>query len=73
LLVDCAEIFPALQRDGDVSVFPDEIVEGAEVEFFALLQAHFGEKLCDLEFTDLIDARAAILLCAAEFNIRRHV
>ena len=36
-LVLRAQIFPLLQCDRDVAVFPDKIVEGAEVEFFALL------------------------------------
>jgi hypothetical protein len=29
-------------------------VEGAEIEFLALLHPRFGEKFCDLEFADLI-------------------
>jgi hypothetical protein len=49
-----AQIFPALERDRDVAVFPDEIVEGAETEFFPLSQAGFGEEFCDLEFADLV-------------------
>jgi hypothetical protein len=42
--------------------FPDEIVEGAEVEFFALLQAGFSEKFCDLEFADLVGALCDLAL-----------
>jgi hypothetical protein len=48
------QIFPALQRNPDVAVFPDEIVEGAQVELISLLHARFGEKFCDLEFADLV-------------------
>jgi hypothetical protein len=36
-LIRRAEIFPAQQRNRDVAVFPNEIVEGAEIEFLALL------------------------------------
>jgi hypothetical protein len=57
-----AHAFPALQRDRDVAIFPDEVVEGAEVEFFALLQACFGEKFQDLEFADLIGVRCDLAL-----------
>ena len=39
-----AQIFPFLQRDRHIAVFPDEIVEGAEIEFVALLHARVGEK-----------------------------
>jgi hypothetical protein len=54
LLVGRAQVFPALQRDRHVAILPDEIVEDAQVEFFALLQSRFGQKFCDLEFADLI-------------------
>src|SRR5260370_13749052 len=43
-----AQIFPLLQRNRYVAVFPDEIVEGAEVEFVALLHARVGEEFQDL-------------------------
>jgi hypothetical protein len=43
-----ADIFPLLQRNGHIPVFPDEIVEGAEIEFFTLLHARVGEKFQDL-------------------------
>jgi len=49
-----AQILPLLQRDWDVPVFPNEIVERAEIEFFALLHSRVGEKFHDLEFADLI-------------------
>ena len=42
------------QRDRDVAVFPDEIVEGAEVKFFSLLHTRFGQQLHDLKFADLV-------------------
>jgi hypothetical protein len=35
------------------SFFPDEIVEGAEIEFLTLLHPCFGQKFCALEFADL--------------------
>jgi hypothetical protein len=57
-----AHAFPALQRDRDVAIFPDEVVEGAEVEFFSLLHAGFGQKSCDLEFADLIGVRCDLAL-----------
>src|SRR6266516_3075144 len=53
-IVGSAEIFPALQRDRDVAVFPDEIVEGAEIEFVALLHARVGEKFYNLQLSDLV-------------------
>ncbi len=37
LLWRLAQIFPALQSSRYVAVFPDEIEEGAEIEFFTLL------------------------------------
>jgi hypothetical protein len=40
-----SEIFPLLQRDGHVAVFPDKIVERAETEFFALPEARVGSSL----------------------------
>src|SRR5437588_12307271 len=54
LLVSCAQILPALQCNRDVAILPDEIVEGAEIEFLALLHARFGEEFRNLEFADLI-------------------
>ena len=38
-----AQIFPALQRDRDVAVFPDKIVEGTKIKLLALFQARFGQ------------------------------
>src|SRR5437764_5008090 len=52
--VSRAEIFPALQRDRHVAILPHEIVEGAEIEFFALLHTGVGEEFHDLQFADLI-------------------
>src|SRR5256885_3170989 len=49
-----AEIFPALQGDRDVAVFPDEIVEDAEIEFLSLLHARVGEKFYNLQLSDLV-------------------
>src|SRR5204862_5928335 len=49
-----AEKFPLLQGDRDVTVSPNEIVEGAGTEFLALLQTCFGEKFHDLQFAHLI-------------------
>src|SRR6266508_1871556 len=43
-----SQIFPHLQRDWHVAVFPNEIVERAEIEFFALLHACVGEKFQNL-------------------------
>src|SRR5437763_799477 len=54
LIAGFSEILPALQRDRDVAVFPNKIVEGSEVEFFSLLQSCFGEKFCYLKFANLI-------------------
>ena len=42
------QIFPFLQRDRHIAVFPNEIVERAEIEFVAMLHARVGEKLQDL-------------------------
>jgi hypothetical protein len=39
-----SQILLLLQRDWDIAVFPDEIVERAEIEFVALLHARGGEK-----------------------------
>src|SRR5207247_6891796 len=44
-----AQILPSLQGDRDVAVFPNEIVERAEVEFVALLHPCFGQKFYNLE------------------------
>src|SRR6266550_4464117 len=49
-----AKEFPALQRDRDIAVFPEEIVEGAEAEFLALLHARVSEKFHDLQLSDLV-------------------
>src|SRR5437016_13849949 len=49
-----AQVFPPLQRDWHVAILPDEIVERAQVEFFALPQAGFGQESHDLKFADLI-------------------
>src|SRR4051794_1969337 len=48
------EIFPTLQRNRHVAVFPNEIMKGAQVELVALLQARFGEEFCDLQFAHLV-------------------
>src|SRR5205085_5130960 len=53
-LIERAQIFPPLQRDRDVAVFPDEIVEGAEVEFLTLLYPRFRQEFRDLELANLI-------------------
>src|SRR5437660_8856942 len=42
------KIFPLLQRDRHVDVFPEKIVKGAEIEFIALLHARVGEEFQDL-------------------------
>src|SRR5207248_3802157 len=49
-----AEKFPLLQRDWYIAVFPYEIVEGAQIKFFALLHPLVGEEFYDLQFADLI-------------------
>ena len=43
-----AQILPLLQRNRYVAVFPKEIVEGAEIEFVALLHARVGDEFQDL-------------------------
>jgi len=58
-LVTCTQILPPLQRNRHIAVFPDEIVEGAETEFFALLHARVGEEFHDLQLADLIGDGAA--------------
>src|ERR1044071_4981531 len=42
------KVFPLLQCDRHVAVFPKEIMEGAEVEFVALLHARVGKKFQNL-------------------------
>src|SRR5262249_39920047 len=37
------QILPFLRRDRHITIFPDEIVEGAEVEFVALLHTRVGK------------------------------
>src|SRR5215831_6277003 len=46
--ISLSEILLLLQRDRHVAVFPNEIVEIAEIEFVALLHARVGEKFQDL-------------------------
>src|ERR1043166_3813394 len=58
-IASVVEIFPALQRDWHVAVFPDEIMEGAQIEFFALSHARVGEKFQDLQLANLICDGAA--------------
>jgi hypothetical protein len=62
----CSSVAPKYSQRcneiGTLPFFPDEIVEGAEVEFFALLQAGFSEKFCDLEFADLVGALCDLAL-----------
>jgi len=43
LFVGRAQVFPALQRDRNVAVFPDEIVEGAEIEFSPCCNSRIGK------------------------------
>lgn len=45
---------PSIVIQSDVAVFPDEIVEGAEIEFLALLDVRFGQEFDNLEFADLV-------------------
>src|SRR5439155_14705126 len=52
--LNSAQILPLLQRDRDIAVFPNEIMEGADAEFVALLHARVGEKFHDLQFPDLV-------------------
>src|SRR5947209_3820296 len=49
-----AEIFPPLQCNGDVAVFPNEIVKGAQIELVTLLHPRFGEEFRDLQLAHLI-------------------
>src|SRR5206468_8379769 len=51
------QILPALQNDGDVSVLPEEIVEGAEAEFVLFLALRVGEEFVDLQLADLVRNR----------------
>src|SRR5205823_10478263 len=53
-LVARAEILPTLERDRNIPILPDEIVEGTKVEFVALLHPRIGEEFRNLEFADLI-------------------
>ena len=59
-LIDGAEVvvfpkvFPALQRDREVAVFPEEIVKRSQAELVALSELGIGEKMQDLTLPDLI-------------------
>src|SRR3954454_14554160 len=66
-----AEILPALQRDRNVTVLPDEIVERAQIEFLALPHPRFGEEFRDLEFTDLVGDRLAGTYCERDRFLAR--
>jgi len=46
-----AQVLPTMERYRDVAVLPDEIVEGAQIEFVALLHSRVGEQFDDLQFT----------------------
>ena len=52
-----AKKFPALQRNGHISVFPEEIVEGAQAERISFLPVSVGEEFVNLQFAYLIRNR----------------
>src|SRR6266496_3024047 len=54
-----AKKFPALQRNGHISVFPEEIVEGAQAERISFLPVSVGEEFVNLQFAHLIRNRLA--------------
>jgi hypothetical protein len=58
-LVSQAEIFPTQERDWNVPVLPQIIVDGSQVDFVAPMKTGVGEKLDDLQFADLVGNRLA--------------
>src|SRR5205809_2509419 len=48
------EKFPALQRDGHISIFPEEIVECAQAERRSFLAVSVGEEFINLQLAYLI-------------------
>src|SRR3954449_7858643 len=65
-IVGVTEILPALKRDRYVTVFPNEIVERAQIEFVALLHSRFSQKFGDLQFAHLVSNR--LPRCGGERN-----